>query len=101
MLKDAGTSKDSLDDEHIAYVRGVLIEVGSDTTASTLLAFLMAMMKYPRVLRRAQEVVDKVCGTDRSPRFEDLEQLEYIRNCVDEVSIVAEALSHQQTDSVS
>ena len=39
MLKDASGAKDSLDDEHIAYVGGVLMEGGLDTTASTLLAF--------------------------------------------------------------
>lgn len=98
MLKDAGGAKDSLDDEHIAYVGGVLMEGGSDTTASTLLAFLMAMVKYPRVLRRAQEVVDKVCGTDRSPRFEDLEHLEYIQHCVDEVSTVPGSRTGRQAE---
>jgi cytochrome P450 len=92
MLKEkAGGAKNALDDEHIAYVGGVLMEGGSDTTASTLLAFLMAMVKYPRVLQRAQQVVDKVCGTERSPRFDDLEHLGYIQHCVDEVSIVLEA----------
>lgn len=46
------------------------------------------MVKYPRVLQRAQQVVDKVCGTERSPRFDDLEDLGYCQHCVDEVSVV-------------
>lgn len=90
MLKEGAGTKNSLDDEHIAYVGGVLMEGGSDTTASTLLAFLVAMVKYPRVLKRAQQVVDQVCGNSRSPNFDDLEQLTYIQHCVDEVSFTTD-----------
>jgi cytochrome P450 len=32
------------DDEHLAYIGGVLLEAGSDTTTSTLLSFIMAMI---------------------------------------------------------
>jgi cytochrome P450 len=62
------------------------MEGGSYTTASTLLSFLLAMAKYPRVFRKAQEQVDSVCGTENSPFFEDLAQLPYVKHCVSEVS---------------
>lgn len=62
------------------------MEGGSDATSSTLLAFLLAMVKYPKVLRKAQEEVDRVCGTTESPTtFELLAQLPYIKHCVSEV----------------
>lgn len=81
-------SQNGLDDEHIAYIGGVLMEGGSETTASTLLAFLMAMAKYPQVLEKAQKAVDAVCGTDRSPNFQDIKDLPYIKCIVNEVSEV-------------
>lgn len=80
-------SKNNLDEEHIAYVGGVLMEGGSDTTASTLLAFLLAMAKYPRTLKKAQEEVDKICGDKRSPKFGDLESLPYVKACATEVRL--------------
>lgn len=85
MLEESKRAKYALDDEHIAYIGGVLMEGGSDTTASTLLSFLMAMVKYPSVLRRAQEEVDQVCGRRRSPTFDDVEKLQYMNYCLTEV----------------
>ncbi|EON69256.1 hypothetical protein W97_08416 [Coniosporium apollinis CBS 100218] len=85
LLDESKRAKHGLDEEHIAYIGGVLMEGGSDTTASTLLAFLLAMVKYPNVLRKAQAEVDQVCGTERSPTIQDVEKLEYIKNCVTEV----------------
>ncbi len=64
------------------------MEGGSDTTASTLLSFLMALIKYPHVLKKAQLEVDLVCGTERSPTFEDMKRLEYIKQCMTEVSLL-------------
>ncbi|KAM6529366.1 hypothetical protein FALCPG4_007502 [Fusarium falciforme] len=84
ILSEAKRAKYSLDDEHTAYVGGVLMEGGSDTTASTLLSFLMAMMKHPDVLRKAQKEVDEICGLQRSPNFEDVVRLTYIRQCMTE-----------------
>lgn len=86
LLDESFREKYELDDEHIAYIGGVLMEGGSDTTASTLLSFLLAMVKYPVVFRKAQEEVDRVCGTKQSPTFEHLTQLPYIKCCVSEVT---------------
>ncbi|RYP80176.1 hypothetical protein DL769_002589 [Monosporascus sp. CRB-8-3] len=57
MLQDQ--EKNDMDDEHVAYLAGNLMEAGSDTTASTLLSFLLAMIKYPEEFRKAQNEVDK------------------------------------------
>ena len=85
ILEESFKEKYSLDDEHIAYIGGVMMEGGSDTTASTLFSFLLAMAKYPHVLRKAQDAVDAVCGSQRSPDFEDLKELPYIKHCIFEV----------------
>ncbi|KAJ5851257.1 uncharacterized protein N7529_010642 [Penicillium soppii] len=85
LLDEEFRAKHELDEEHIAYIGGVLMEGGSDTTSSTLLSFLLAMVKHPTVFRKAQEEVDRVCGTTESPTFEQLAQLPYIKHCVSEV----------------
>jgi cytochrome P450 len=62
------------------------MEAGSDTTSSTLLSFVLAMTQHPEVLRKAQEEVDRVCGSDRSPTFDDVRKLAYLNACMNEVS---------------
>lgn len=46
--KDGGESM--LDDEQVAYIGGVLLEGGSDTTSSLTLSFLLACCAFPEVL---------------------------------------------------
>ncbi|KAK4215596.1 cytochrome P450 [Rhypophila decipiens] len=79
-----GQEKNGMDDEHVAYLAGNLMEAGSDTTASTLLSFLLAMIKYPDELRKAQAEVDEVCGPDRSPGPQDIGRLPFVKACMDE-----------------
>jgi cytochrome P450 len=43
------------------------------------------MTKYPHVLQKAQEEVDRVVGRDRLPTFADWEKLPYINCCVKEI----------------
>ena len=62
------------------------MEAGSDTTASTLLSFLLAMIKNPKELKKAQQEVDSVCGPSRSPTADDISRLPFIKACMDEVS---------------
>ncbi|OCL13013.1 cytochrome P450 [Glonium stellatum] len=82
MVKDQ--EKSGLDDEHIAYLGGTLMEAGSDTTASTLLSFLLAMTKFPHALKKCQEEVDAICGVERSPDINDFEKLSYLRATMNE-----------------
>ncbi|KAJ6090116.1 hypothetical protein N7486_008931 [Penicillium sp. IBT 16267x] len=76
--------KYGLNDAQIAYLGGTLMEAGSDTTSSALLTFVLAMTQHPESLKTLQAELDRVCGTDRSPNFEDLEQLKYTRACMNE-----------------
>ena len=46
--------------------------------------FMLAMVLYPDVQRKAQEELDRVVGRDRLPSFDDLENLVYIREMVKE-----------------
>lgn len=68
------------------YPNFTQMEAGSDTTASTLLSFLLAMIKYPTEFTKAQREVDAVCGPLRSPTSDDIQRLPFIKACMDEVS---------------
>ncbi|KAK5799929.1 hypothetical protein VI817_002141 [Penicillium citrinum] len=76
--------KEQFSDDQAAYISGTLLEAGSDTTSSTLYAFVQAMLLFPDVQRRAQEEIDRVVGPDRMPVMDDLENLQYIRGCMKE-----------------
>ncbi|KAH7388705.1 cytochrome P450, partial [Pyrenochaeta sp. MPI-SDFR-AT-0127] len=70
--------------EDLIVFAGAIVDGGSDTPASVLLVFIQAMLKHPHVQERAQQAIDKVIGKERSPRWEDYEQLPYISQIVKE-----------------
>lgn len=45
---------------------------------STILTFLLAMVSYPEVQKKAQAELDHVAGAHRLPDFDDEESLPYI-----------------------
>ncbi|OAX41196.1 cytochrome P450 [Rhizopogon vinicolor AM-OR11-026] len=49
-----------------------------ETTSSTLMVFVLAMVLYPDVQRRAQAEINLVLGRDQLPTFEDRASLPYI-----------------------
>lgn len=66
------------------FLCGVLMEGGSDTSSSIILAFIQAMIKFPTVQKRAQQEIDAVMGEDRSPMWCDFANLPYINMVVKE-----------------
>ncbi|KAL4784112.1 cytochrome P450 [Aspergillus varians] len=96
-------AKNKLDDEHTTYLGGILMEAGSDTTSSTLLSFLLAVLENPTALKRAQEDVDRVCGVERSPTMDDLQNLPYIEACMHEIlrwrPVAAGGIPHMLTQT--
>jgi hypothetical protein len=45
------------------------------------------MIKHPEDLKKAQEEVDSVCGSSRSPTLDDIDHLPFIKACMDEVIV--------------
>lgn len=76
--------KNGLDRHAQNFLCGTLMEGGSDTTSSIIIACVHAMTKYPEVLKKAQEQLDAVVGEDRSPTWDDYDRLPYIVGCVKE-----------------
>ncbi|KAF7365092.1 O-methylsterigmatocystin oxidoreductase [Mycena venus] len=61
----------------IKDVTAVAYAAASDTTAATLVSFIMAMALNPEVVRKAQDEIDTVVGVGRLPGFEDRSALPY------------------------
>ncbi|KAL0958951.1 hypothetical protein HGRIS_014263 [Hohenbuehelia grisea] len=71
--------------ETIRNCAGLAYAAGAESTVSALSAFVLAMVIYPQVQRKAQEELDRVVGTSRLPGFEDRDSLPYIDAIVKEV----------------
>ncbi|KAH8649736.1 putative cytochrome P450 [Tricladium varicosporioides] len=75
---------DGFSDDQAAYISGTLLEAGSDTTSSTMYAFVQAMLLFPEVQKKAQREIDHVIGLDRMPTMDDEPNLQYVRACMKE-----------------
>ncbi|KAF9525600.1 cytochrome P450 [Crepidotus variabilis] len=86
-MEDIIQKKDQLglDRELMAYLGGVLLEGGADTTASYLNSFHLAMVAFPEIQKKAHEEIDRVIGPDRIPTLEDIADLPYVRAIIREV----------------
>ncbi|KAM0328710.1 hypothetical protein ACHAQA_005123 [Verticillium albo-atrum] len=77
--------KNGINDLLAAYTCGGLVEAGSETTATTINNWLLAMVLEPDVLKKAQDEVDRVVGRDRLPHWDDESSLPYVRAMIKEV----------------
>ncbi|TKY86331.1 hypothetical protein EX895_005156 [Sporisorium graminicola] len=88
-----------------ASLAGSMFGAGSDTTASGLAIFVLAMCAFPHVLKALQAEIDQVCS-DNLPRFEDLsaQTTPYLYATVQETlrwrPISAGGFSHKLTQDV-
>lgn len=74
----------NLSRNEINFLCGVMMEGGSDTSSSIILAFIHAMIKYPHVQKKAQQEIDSVMGEDRSPLWSDYQRLPYVAMIIKE-----------------
>ena len=84
---------------HTPRIPGLLLIVsisgaGAETTSAVLAWWMLAMVTYPEVQKRAQDELDAVVGRARTPTFADLQHLPYIR------AMVKEALRWRPVDPV-
>ena len=69
----------NLTDQQASYISGTVLEAGSDTTSSTIYAFVQAMLLYPEIQKKAKEEIERVVGGSRLPSMEDEFDLQYVR----------------------
>ena len=74
---------EGITDDLASYLCGFLVIAGSDTIATQLSVFLLAMVLHPEAQSLAQEEVDRVCG-DRLPEQADAPSMPYIHGCLKE-----------------
>jgi cytochrome P450 len=63
---------------------GEVVEGAADTTAAQILTLIMAFARNPHVQERAREEIDKVCPSDRPPKFSDFKAIPYLNQIVKE-----------------
>jgi cytochrome P450 len=73
-----------LDDVSISYQAQTIMEAGADTTSNSLMNFLLGMLLNPDAMRKGQAAADAVCGDDHLPTFDDINQMQYVRQIVKE-----------------
>ncbi|KAJ8702940.1 hypothetical protein PTI98_001611 [Pleurotus ostreatus] len=63
----------------------VLLDAGTETSASFLHSFIMAMTCHPEVQSKAQAEIDEVLGNDQLPVLEDYGNLPYLNALIKEL----------------
>ncbi|EED82914.1 predicted protein [Postia placenta Mad-698-R] len=72
-------------EESLMWAAATVLGGGLDTNISTILSFILAMLRFPDVQRKAQVEIDAVVGSERLPEISDRPSLPYIRSVVTEV----------------
>lgn len=83
-MLDQNEVAQNLTPNQIMFLGGALMEGGSDTSSSVILAFIQAMITFPDVQKKAQGEIDAVVGEDRSPLWSDYAKLPYVAMIVKE-----------------
>ncbi|QRW02508.1 cytochrome P450 family protein [Ceratobasidium sp. AG-Ba] len=79
-----GLNADEVDD-YVKQTAIMLLIAGTDTSASTLLVFFLAMVWFPEVQKRAQAEIDSMIGINRLPNMDDKSRLSYVTRLINEV----------------
>ena len=73
----------------------------SSSLKLVMMAFILAMLRHPDVLQKAQDEMDRVVGNNRLPDFEDKDSLPYLNALITELYRLVRlmvTLLHWRTD---
>ncbi|EFY85037.1 Cytochrome P450 [Metarhizium acridum CQMa 102] len=79
-----GEALTSRDEDEIKTTAAVMYLGGSDTIVTALRIFVLCMILFPHVQRKAQEEIDSVLGPHQLPAASDRERLPYVDALVKE-----------------
>ncbi|ATY64296.1 cytochrome P450 oxidoreductase [Cordyceps militaris] len=82
---DGKPTKEPANEEDIKWTAATMYGGGVETTSSSLDVFVLAMILFPDVQRKAQQEIDRVIGTGRLPTFQDRASLPYTDSLVTEI----------------
>ncbi|KAJ3560613.1 hypothetical protein NP233_g10721 [Leucocoprinus birnbaumii] len=71
--------------ERIKQAASQIFLAAADSTTASVMTFILTMLKYPEVQRKAQREVDSVVGFERLPDYSDRENLPYLTAVLKEV----------------
>ncbi|KAF8488636.1 cytochrome P450 [Russula emetica] len=77
--------RSALGELEMSFLAGALYGAGAETTSTTLSWWMLAMIAFPKVQRRAQAEIDAVVGRDRLPTFDHTPRLPYVQAIIREV----------------
>ncbi|KAH8991461.1 cytochrome P450 [Lactarius hatsudake] len=80
-----GADRYGLSERECAWLAGLTFARGSDTSATAMSWWMLAMVTYPDVQKHAQAELDSVVRRTRIPKFSDFPHLPYIRAMVKEM----------------
>jgi len=72
------------DEKDVLGTAGTLYAAGTETMASAMHTFMLAMVIHPDVYLKAQEEMDRVVGTARLPELDDRDSLPYLNAVIKE-----------------
>ncbi|CAL1697455.1 unnamed protein product [Somion occarium] len=72
------------DEDNIKGAAAVIYAAGTETTATVMITFILAMVTFPDIYKKLQEEVGRVVGSDRLPDFDDRESLPYVESVIKE-----------------
>ncbi|KAL7284870.1 hypothetical protein ACG7TL_002183 [Trametes sanguinea] len=78
-------SHEVIPEDIVKYSAAQVYSGGADTTASTIVAFVLMMVRHPEVQSRARAEIDNVVGHTRLPTYGDRAQLPYVDAVLAEV----------------
>ncbi|KJA19119.1 hypothetical protein HYPSUDRAFT_44581 [Hypholoma sublateritium FD-334 SS-4] len=100
--KFINSCKSDMDIKILMEAAGSGYGAGVGTTASTIMVFLVAMVLYPDIQKKAQEEIDCITKGNRLPEYSDQIHLPYIQAIIREVirwkPIVPLGLAHANND---
>ncbi|KAL7929529.1 cytochrome P450 [Trichoderma chlorosporum] len=100
-----GTGVSEEDTHNIQLTATDMYGGGADTTVSTIMAFILAIILFPQVQQKAQEEIDRVVGSGRLPGYEDRKNLPYVSAVAKEAlryySVVPIGTAHMTEEEIS
>ncbi|KAH8103320.1 cytochrome P450 [Cristinia sonorae] len=85
LLEEAGDKVDSQREFDIRWTANSMYSASLDTTITVVQHFILTMLQFPDMMRRAQEELDAVVGTGRLPTFTDRPSLPFIEALMSEL----------------
>ncbi|KAJ5766297.1 uncharacterized protein N7511_003913 [Penicillium nucicola] len=74
-----GMDEAQMSELELANIIGFIFDAGSEPISGTLRMLVMAAAANPAAMQKAQEEIDRVIGSDRLPRSDDIVNLPYTR----------------------